>query len=161
VTDYRYALKREVNSRGDGDLAWVMLNPSTADDHTDDPTIRRVKRFTFDAGYASLTVVNLFAARTTRPIHLLSMTDPIGPDNRDAITAAFLGSDAVVFAWGAWWEAQHITRRPTRLNVESLAVGCGHRPLCLGFTKGGEPKHPLYVSASQALVPFSNSLVRP
>jgi hypothetical protein len=72
---YRYHLHRYVDLPlgvdDRGTLVWIMLNPSTADDTADDNTIRRVRRCTADNGYSELHVVNLFARRCTRPIHLL------------------------------------------------------------------------------------------
>lgn len=154
--EYRYTLTRTV---GDDprQLCWVMLNPSTADESTDDPTIRRVIRFTRDNGYGRLIVVNLFAARTTRPRHLLEMSDPVGPNNFDIIREAIQSSDDVVFAWGAWWAAncRDTSRRflwPP--PVTFLARNAGRTALCLGKTRAGDPRHPLYVAASQPLVAF-------
>lgn len=79
---YRYTLERVVNAQPAGNirdrLCWVMLNPSSADAELDDPTIRRVKRFTADAGYSDLIVVNLFALRATSPDELLRHPAPRG-----------------------------------------------------------------------------------
>lgn len=82
MSEYRYTLHRDVPLPLDiddhGHLVWVMLNPSTADDVFDDNTMVRVKGFTSDAGYG-LTVVNLFARRCTRPIHLFAAGWPRHP----------------------------------------------------------------------------------
>lgn len=161
MTEYRYTLTRHIEydqplPYDDCRLCWVMLNPSTADELVDDPTIRRVIRFTKDRRYTDLTVVNLFAARTTRPLHLLEMDDPVGPDNREWIETTFADSDEVVFAWGAWmsanWRRLPITSTPP--YVGDLADKHGHEPLCLGVTANGSPRHPLYVPAAQPLVPY-------
>src|SRR5690554_6900188 len=88
---YRYTLTR--SDYGDAPwlsmheprLLWIMLNPSTADETADDPTIRRVKAFTRRLGYSGLTVVNLYAMRSTDPRGLWAAADPIGPDNDRAI----------------------------------------------------------------------------
>jgi hypothetical protein len=155
VTDYRYTLERG-GWLGAGRLCWVMLNPSTADDSTDDPTIRRVVRFTRDAGYSDLVVVNLFAARSTNPKHLLEMDDPIGPRNDTEVRLAMRESDAVVFAWGSWY-ASNLNRFEvidTAAPVRTFTELDGLTPACLGTTKDGAPRHPLYVSARQSLVPY-------
>lgn len=169
--NYRYTLTRNVEqgmSFDDtgrphlaGRLCWVMLNPSTADELVDDPTIRRVIRFTKDHGFADLTVVNLFAARTTRPIHLTEMSDPIGPDNETAIEQAFTESDAVVVAWGAWYRANRhrFYPRPARIrildqDVVAIAMRLDLPIYTLGLTSDKSPCHPLYIPASQKLVPL-------
>lgn len=154
MNPYRYTLTRclclPVPRDSVRTLCWVMLNPSTADETVDDPTIRRVKRFTYDNGYTDLIVVNLFAARATNPNDLLDMAgagvDPIGANNSYWLAWAFAKSDAVVFAWGAW-----LDKRPLkRLHPHALVTD----PLCLGTTASGAPRHPLYVRADQPLVPY-------
>lgn len=159
MTDYRYTLTREIGSPPDamfddlhGRLCWVMLNPSTADDLTDDPTIRRVIRFTRDAGYESLEVVNLFAARAKNPRRLYEHDDPIGPENWAAILAAFDYADAVVFAWGSSGGPRAVSRANW---VRGAARDLVRPPLCLGLTADGSPRHPLYVPASQPLVEYT------
>lgn len=147
---YRYTLWREVDPLNVTRLCWVMLNPSTADDTVDDPTIRRVIRFTRDAGYGELVVVNLFAARSTRPVHLREMADPVGPNNNNICRAAIEGSHGVVFAWGV--NVENVQR--ARPGVESFARHALVAPMCLGKTKAGYPKHPLYVPANQQLVAY-------
>jgi hypothetical protein len=157
MSAYRYTLHRDVAPRlGDGTVCWVMLNPSTADETLDDPTIRRVKRFSADAGFRSLVVVNLFAIRATDPKVLADPDlDIIGPDNRPSIRRALSQAQAVVFAWGA-----SIPQRVVRLarDQENFIRLCceayGLEPLCLGTTKNGHPRHPLYVAASERLRPF-------
>lgn len=154
VSDYRYSLVRYIGGGRVGNLCWVMLNPSTADETTDDPTIRRVKRFTSDYGYESLTVVNLFAMRATEPDDLYNAAgsglDPVGIDNAEAIRRAFNACHGVVFAWGAWPGVKKLTHP----NVEGLARLCDKPVRCLGHTKSGAPRHPLYVKATQPLVGF-------
>ena len=144
--EYRYELSRGpwIGHEGHGRLCWVMLNPSTADAHEDDPTIRRVVRFTKDHGYSDLVVVNLFAARTTRPVHLKEMgVQAVGIENHEIVQMEMCTADAVVFAWGAykhWWRG---------VNAPEIARRHGITPLCLGRTKDGHPRHPLYVPANQ------------
>ena len=155
---YRYTLTREWRG-GAGTVCWVMLNPSTADDTVDDPTIRRVIRFSTDNGFRRLVVVNLFAARSTDPAELVDMAgagcDPRGPDNNEALRAAISQSLRVIYAWGA-----SIPRPLDRLateqiaHVSNLTYGYGLRPGCLGVTKHGHPRHPLYVAAATPLQPF-------
>lgn len=154
---YRYDLTRKWVWGGDRHvptLLWIMLNPSTADALEDDPTIRRCINFSKREGFGRMAVVNLFALRATDPKALLDHADPIGPRNQQVIRQwmADPSVSGVVAAWGAWWG--NCRHRPPRLNVEMFAEQAGHKMVCLGTTKGGDPRHPLYVKSDQPLVPF-------
>lgn len=103
---YRYVLKRTIPSifRWVKPALFIMLNPSTADAEKDDPTIRRCVSFASLQGCTELTVVNLFALRTTNPVELMNHEDPVGPLNDQRIAEQIdkhkLG--IVVAAWGAY-----------------------------------------------------------
>lgn len=145
---YRYTLHRDW-SGGLFDteprvLVWCMLNPSTADDHQDDPTIRRCIRFSRRDGYTGLVILNAFALRSTDPKGLAAVDDPVGPDNDQWIAKYATGADVVV-AWGAY--------RHERISqvAKMLEEVTGGRLRCLGTTKSGEPRHPLYVHGDTPL----------
>lgn len=145
---YRYALTRQWNDRP---LAvFVMLNPSTADAFTEDATIRRCVGFARSWTAGGILVLNLFALRATDPKLLYGHADPVGPDNDDVI-ATHLAADEpvgpVIAAWGV-----HGVLGGRGERVASLLRARGARPLCLGLTKDGHPRHPLYVPASTAAV---------
>ena len=128
-------------------LAWVLLNPSTADETREDPTIRRCIRFAMDWGYGGVETTNIFALRSTDPAALRTARDPIGPGNDTALRDLAERHATVVAAWGnhgAWLD------RSTR--VRELLRRAKTR--CLGLTSLAQPRHPLYVRASQALVDF-------
>lgn len=147
---YRYDLVRQWDAAR-GLALWIMLNPSTADHEHDDPTIRRVRGFTEREGFGGFVVVNLFAFRTTRPVHLLEAKDPIGPANDRTVMTWLRSSEisGIVAAWGAWWSA--VPRKIPRLVVEAFT----ERPIaCLGKTKDGSPRHPLYVAANTPMEAF-------
>ena len=127
---YRYRLWRSWDPDG-ARVAFVMLNPSTADDRRDDPTIRRCVGFARSWGFGSLDVVNLFGYRATFPADLVRAPDPVGQENARHVRAALRGADLVVLAWG---------RRATDSVLLSLP-----RAHCLGLTRTGQPRHPLYV----------------
>lgn len=163
---YRYSLWREWGEpRLDGpqpNMTFVMLNPSTADHNLDDPTIRRCIGFAKREGCTGITVVNLYALRATNPDELTMATDPVGPENQGTLIEVLESSAAlgwpVVAAWGAWWTTQSKTRRGIpRLTVESIAKRAGLQLSCLGTTKGGDPRHPLYVRGDAPLVPWPSS----
>lgn len=151
---YRYALRR----RWAADpmtpaLTFVMLNPSTADATLDDPTIRRCIGFAKREGYGAVKVLNLYAFRATNPKALLTCDDPVGPENDDYLDSACLATPGrvpvVVAAWG-------VHARPDRVAAV-LELGEGADWRCLGTTKDGHPRHPLYVRGDQPLLPFSLS----
>lgn len=136
---YRYWLHRRWVG-GAGFMRFIMLNPSTADASIDDPTIRRCIGFANDLGFAGIIVVNLHAYRASTPIALQGKKDPDGPENREWLQRAFsvTGDNHVVAAWGT---NVHPRNRATRLWIKSIV-----RPIyCLGVTKGGHPRHPLYI----------------
>lgn len=138
---YRYWLARTWD---DGPrVCWVMLNPSTADASIDDPTIRRCIRFSRDWGYAGLVVVNLFAWRSTDPRELRTASDPVGPQNWAWIRSSMEKSERTVAAWGAGVEPVAHLRDQVENGDEQV--------WCLGTTKDGHPRHPLYVRADTQL----------
>lgn len=145
---YRYRLGRRW---GDGPLvAWVMLNPSTADATVDDPTIRRCIAFSRDWGFGALVAVNLFALRSPDPRALLREPDPVGPRAQRPLRAALREADLVVAGWGNAPLA-HPALLDRALQVRwMLPAGA----VCLGLTGPGQPRHPLYVPADQAPVPL-------
>jgi hypothetical protein len=119
-----------------------MLNPSTADEVQDDPTIRRCISFAKREGYTYMTVVNLFALRATNPKELLSHPDPVGPLNDQRIKEMIdeHKNGAVVAAWGAHPFAKK--------RAEEVKKKFGPF-LCLGTSKNGSPRHPLYLKLDQ------------
>lgn len=153
---YRYLLSRTWSlggSRNHNRLLWVMLNPSTADDHTNDATIRRCIDFSRRWGYGGLDVVNLLAIRATRPADILALPDPIGPDNNEAIERAIRSHRDVVAAWGASRPKYAAAAAESQINfVCKTAEAAGVQLVCLGKTKAGHPRHPLYVKQNTSLV---------
>lgn len=135
---------------GESRLMWVMLNPSTADETTDDPTIRRCIGFSQREGFAGLRVVNLSDVRATDPDALAEVTLPRGPDYFVGLYEALAEtSGPVVAAWGAHQMAA--TLAPGFLDWFPYP---GRPLVCLGTTKDGHPRHPLYVRKDAPLVPF-------
>lgn len=136
---YRYSLTRE----WDPDLprvAFIMLNGSTADAKKDDPTLRRCIGFARKWKYGSLEVVNLFGYRTTFPQELMQAKDPVGPENDRYIKETVSRAVMVIVAWGV-----HGVFRKRDADVLKLLKECHIVPRCLGKTKTGHPKHPLYL----------------
>lgn len=136
---YRYSLGRT----WDFDLKPVLfvgLNPSTADETEDDPTIRRCIRFACDWGYGGVLMGNLFAFRATDPKEMKLALDPVGERNDHWLQHMAGMAGLVVAAWGA--HGDH--RGRAQAVVDSGALGSF---TVLGLTKDGHPRHPLYMRA--------------
>lgn len=145
---YRYLLRRTWD-HGKPRALIVMLNPSTADAEIDDATIRSCIRLCKGLGYGSFEVVNLFALRATDPAALQKSDDPTGPDNDDVIEAAIGRCDLAICAWGA-----HPMAGNRDKSVRSLLRSRRPAVFCLGTTKSGAPKHPLYIKSGTPLQTF-------
>lgn len=142
---YRYRLTRRW--RHGNILVWVMLNPSTAGTHVDDPTIRRVRGFTLREGYAGFVVVNVWALRATDPRDLHKRRGAFEPENIDRVWREVWRRDVVV-AWGA-----NVSRGPGLQRVQ-LALRVASSVRCLGLTRSGQPRHPLMLRKDTPLVPW-------
>lgn len=141
---YRYRL-----TRGDGRrLAFVMLNPSTADANQDDPTIRRCLAFAKREGYDGIDVANVYAWRATDPREVFDAPNPFG-DNDRHLTELSLQHEIIVCAWGANAIPIHVDHTHWILSRRY-----GTRLVCLGITKDGSPRHPLYVRGDAPLEPW-------
>lgn len=153
---YRYHLMREWNATLPRTL-FVMLNPSTADASLDDPTIRRCMGFARSWGSGGIEVVNLFALRATDPEalwdHLSCREDGINHDYvRGAVDRVLaMRGGVIVAAWGA-----HATAEHSIVQNFLRSVPVGTRVMCLGKTRKGAPKHPLYLAANTALETFAD-----
>jgi hypothetical protein len=144
---YRYSLWRAWSAY-QLRIVFVLLNPSTADDRKNDPTIRRCIGFARAWKFGSLEVVNLFAYRATNVRELFKIDDPIGEENDYYLMKAVERCLTVVVGWGtrgALFGRDH--------QVMSLLAG-RKDVYCLGITKDGQPRHPLYVKSDTILVPF-------
>jgi len=134
-------------------LVLAMLNPSKADAEIDDPTIRRGMGFARREEAGGLVVVNMRSLRATDPKELLRADDPTGPYNPGALTMVILEAltdgRKIVCAWGA-----HPMAEPAGTGFVMMARAAGVPLWSLGKTKGGHPRHPLYVPASQPLVAY-------
>ena len=140
---YRYSLTR-VLGEGPRLVMFVGLNPSTADGLQDDPTIRRCVGFARAWEFDVLLMANLHAFRSTDPRGLLTVADPVGPDNVDTVKKFSMRAETIVAAWGA-----------NQLHPVAEELGCWlaalPRTFCFGLTKNGSPKHPLYLPKDSVL----------
>ena len=149
----RYLLTRRWD---DGPLmAWLMLNPSTADARTDDATITRcVRRARALGAFGGIAVVNLFSLRAADPRELRNCPDPVGRANDSFIVRTCRTAVLAVVAWGA-----HGAYLGRAAAVTSLLDRSGIQPFCLGVTASGQPRHPGRMAYAAALVPFGDDAV--
>lgn len=163
---YRYSLHRVWNPAKPV-CVWVMLNPSTADETKDDATIRRCQSFARAWGFGGVTIVNLFAFRSTDPKGLETVDDPIGPGNDLAIFKATQDAHKhegrVVCAWGAHGArgpngrmGRHGSRGLGRGTTVKLNLRADGITLwCLGLTADKHPKHPVRLAKATQVVPWT------
>lgn len=137
---YRYSLTAEWDANASR-LLFVMLNPSKATELANDPTIERCERRARALGYGAFRAVNLFALRETSPQKLKAAKNPEGPRNRAAILNSAKWADDILAAWGV--HGEFCAKGP---ETETILRKKGHVLHCLGCTKDGHPRHPLYVS---------------
>ena len=137
---YRYSLTRIWDPAGRKAL-FIMLNPSTATEVQNDPTVERCERRARALGFGSFRVLNIFAWRDTDPRKMRAAADPVGPENDATILASLEWADQIVAAWGT-----HGTHLGRGADVEALLRSSGREIFHLGLSKAGHPKHPLYIS---------------
>jgi hypothetical protein len=152
---YRYTLWRTWSSSLNPVLCgWVMLNPSTADEHIDDPTIRRCCAYARQWGMDGIVVRNLFALRATSPRDLVDADNPIGPDNDIWLASCWDNVAQIIVAWGTGRWA-HLAGGRWRQAVRLLEP---QSLWCLRAGVGGQPVHPLYQPAHLQPVPWAAPL---
>ena len=141
---WRYALWRT----WDNDKSHVMfigMNPSTADETNDDPTIRRCINYAKAWGYGGIYMLNLFAFRATDPREMKAAADPVGPENISYLKVYHETAGITLACWGAHG---HFMRQGEL--IETILDNL----YCLGVTKTGHPRHPLYLKANLKPIPF-------
>ena len=150
---YRYRLERDVQMDGKV-FAFFGVNPSTADASIDDATVRKWIGFTKVNGGRRFIVGNVFALRSTDVNALKSAPDPVGPDNAEHLLAIAAAADILVPCWGARGKI------PKELHIHlaqtlTLLVATGKPIMTFGFSKSGDPLHPLMLGYSTPLVPYA------
>tara|TARA_R110002094_G_scaffold53486_8_gene64809 strand:+ start:1346 stop:1852 length:507 start_codon:yes stop_codon:yes gene_type:complete len=143
---YRYSLTR-IWDKTARRVMFVMLNPSTATEVQNDPTVERCERRARHLGYGGFRVTNIFAYRATDPRDMRAVADPVGPGNDMAIREGAAWADDIIAAWGV--HGEHHMRGPAvgeMLRQEPTPL------FHLGLSKAGHPKHPLYLPYAQAPV---------
>jgi len=148
---YRYVLTRSWDT-GKPKCMFIGLNPSTADEIDNDPTVRRCINFARDLDYGTLVMMNIFGLRSTDPKVLYHSIDPVGPDNDYWLRTKKDEVNMVIAAWG----------NHGRLNQRSVhVITMIHEFHVLGITKLLEPKHPLYLRQDLYPIPYKQALKNP
>ena len=142
---YRYSLSRTWNIN-QKIILFIGLNPSTADETLDDPTIRRCHLYSSRWGFGGLIMVNLFAFRATLPKDLKNSKHPVGRDNNQFIIHAHKEASMTIAAWGN--DGDLYNRDQEVLEIIS-------NPMCLKVNKTGQPAHPLYQKKDIKPKPYS------
>lgn len=140
---YRYQLTRVWDPAGRKAL-FVMLNPSTATEVQNDPTVERCERRARALGFGAFRVTNIFAWRDTDPRAMRAVEDPVGPANDQTILEGCDWADQIIAAWGS-----HGDHRNHGAHIAGLLRDTGREVYALGLTKAGHPKHPLYIAYTQ------------
>lgn len=151
---YRYTLWREwsmehvegATADDENYVQFIGLNPSTADETLDDPTIRRCKAFAKSWGYKAMCMTNIFAWRDTDPEQMKKQIEPVGIDNDRWITEIASQAHVIVAAWGKHGKHMYRANAVKRLipNVK-----------CLKKNGDGSPQHPLYLPATLQPIPLN------
>tara|TARA_Y100001970_G_scaffold277689_1_gene382283 strand:- start:468 stop:947 length:480 start_codon:yes stop_codon:yes gene_type:complete len=134
---YRYTLWRTWDD-SKPKVMFLGLNPSTADEVNNDPTVTRCINYAKVWGYGGMFMMNIFAFRTTYPVELKKAKNPIGKDNDKWIKEISLSVDKSIGAWGN--DGKFLDRSKSIKNI----VKNLH---CLKVNSSGEPAHPLYLKA--------------
>ena len=142
---YRYSLSR-IWDKKKKLVLFIGLNPSTADEEVDDPTIRRCVNYVQNWGYGGLMMVNLFAYRVTLPSGLKKVKYPIGEDNDKYIMTLSKKADITVAAWG---------NNGNLYGRDKQVFDLIPNLMCLKLNKSGQPAHPLYLNKNLKLTKFS------
>ena len=131
-------------------VQFLALNPSTATETVDDPTVRRCIGFAKLWGFSTMCMTNVFAFRATDPRVMKAEDNPVGLENNDWICRVAMEAAMVVCCWGNHGEymerSKEVLNRFRKLNIRKL-----HH---LGLTEQGEPRHPLYLSKTTMPTPW-------
>ena len=141
---YRYSLSR-IWDKKKKLVLFIGLNPSTANEEVDDPTIKRCINYVQNWGYGGLIMVNLFAYRVTLPSGLKKVKYPIGEDNDKYIMTLSKKADITVAAWG---------NNGNLYGRDKQVFDLIPNLMCLKLNKSGQPAHPLYLKKNIKLTKF-------
>lgn len=151
---YRYRLDRVLGGKRRHVLGAIMVNPSTADSNTNDPTINKLIAVASRNQFTDLIVGNKFAWRSKDVADLKKVADPIGPENDEYLKQIITECDVLLFAWGAISKVQAVPLQRRWWRVYRIAEQLNKQPHCLAVLKDGHPVHPLYQPYNAPIVPW-------
>lgn len=122
-------------------INFLMLNPSTATEKENDPTVEGCEQRARAWRFGGLVVTNIFAIRATDPREMLSHPEPVGPGNDYFIIESARECAQTVAAWG-----NHGSHKSRSTAVLEMLRTYEIKTWALAVNKTGEPKHPLYVA---------------
>ena len=125
---------------------FIGLNPSTADEEVDDPTIRRCFNYAKNWGYGGFKMANLFAYRTTLPSNLKKVKYPVGSENDKYIVTLSKKADITIASWG---------NNGNLYSRDKQVLSLLPNLMCLKVNKSGQPAHPLYLKNFLKLTKFT------
>ena len=143
---YRYTLWRQWDFTNPSYAMFIGLNPSTADEVQNDPTVARCIDYSMRWGFGALCMMNIFSFRATLPTVMKAQPNPVGKDNNRWLVQIARDASVIVAAWGT--HGSHLNR-----HQEVIAL-LGDKLHCLKETKDGFPSHPLYLKKSLLPVPY-------
>jgi len=147
---YRYTLFRDASMFDKRLVQFICLNPSTADETHNDPTVTRCVDFVDRWGYGTFCMTNLFAFRATDPDVMKRAVDPVGPENMKWLRAVCLEADLIIAAWGE----DGIFNGQSHAFLKSV-MDVDLKIYCLAHNRSGQPKHPLYIAGNATPKPFN------
>lgn len=130
-------------------VMFVMLNPSKATETANDPTVGRCEARAKALGFGAFQVTNLFSLRETDPHAMRRHLAPVGDGTDQALLDGAAWADMTIAAWGV-----HGVHQGRNDVVTALFCAAGLPLHCLGLTKGGHPRHPLYLPYSAQPEPW-------
>lgn len=141
--------EHSVTSKLNQYVQFIGLNPSTADEFQDDPTIRRCINFAKSWGYGAFCMTNIFAWRDTDPEGMKKVEAPIGVENCKHILSVAKDAGIVIAAWGK--HGSHMGRGKRIIEIFDIA---GIKLHCLKKNDDGSPAHPLYLKSTLTPIPY-------
>ena len=144
---YRYLLWRYWD-RSKHTVGFIGLNPSTADEQTDDPTVRRCINFAKRWGAGGMLIMNLFGFRATDPKEMMNHSSPVGPKNDEVIIENVKKCKYVVCAWGNGGDHLYRATEVLKLLIDE---GFESKLKCFSVTNKRQPRHPLYVKGDDPI----------
>ena len=124
-------------------VAFIGLNPSTADETVNDPTVTRCMGYARRWGYSGMIMLNLFAYRATDPQEMKRQADPVGPANDFHLLLNCCRVQRVVCCWGnhgQYMGRAASVRQLLQMDVNGLQPHYMATALCLVLTSLGEPE---------------------